>query len=342
MCQKGYKECLVFFQLNQSPSLQRNIICNILPLYMPKSKKSIYSALAANVLIAITKFIAGSISNSSAMIAEGVHSVVDTINELLLLYGIRLSKKPADALRPFGYGKELYFWSFIVALLIFGLGGGISIYQGYQHIRHPEPLGDPTWSYAVLLISIVFEGSSFIIAWKEFNKQHTEETMWSAIHRSKDPTSFTVLFEDGAAVIGLLVVLIAVYFGHRYQLPYLDGIATVTVGLLLVTVSLILARESRSLLMGEGIAPDTKARITALIESDPHVKKVLHILSTYQSPEEIVLMIVVAFRDNLDTSDINEAIERIRDKIRKEYELVRYILVQPKFYEQPVDKLKID
>jgi len=309
---------------------------------MPKSKKSIYSALAANILIAITKFIAGSISNSSAMIAEGVHSVVDTINELLLLYGIRLSKKPADALRPFGYGKELYFWSFIVALLIFGLGGGISIYQGYQHIRHPEPLGDPPWSYVVLIISIVFEGSSLFIAFKEFNKQHKEETMWSAIHRSKDPTSFTILFEDGAAVIGLLVVLAAVYFGHRYQLPYLDGIATVTVGLLLVAVSLILARESRSLLMGEGIAPDTQARITALIEKDPHVKKVLHNLSTYQSPEEIVLMIVVAFHENLDTSDINEAIERIRDMIKKEYALVRYILVQPEFYEQAPGKIKIE
>ena len=145
-----------------------------------------------------------------------------------------------------------------------------------------------------------------------------------------------------SAVIGLLVVLIAVYFGHRYQLPYLDGIATVTVGLLLVAVSLILARESRSLLMGEGIAPDTKARMTALIERDPHVKKVLHILSTYQSPEEIVLMIVVAFHDDLDTSEINEAIERIRENIKKEYELVRYILVQPEFYDKPVENLNID
>src|SRR6476469_3298231 len=205
---------------------------------MPKSKKSIYSALLANILIAITKFIAGIVGNSSAMIPEGVHSVVDTINELLLLYGIRLSKKPADSLRPFGYGKELYFWSFIVALLIFGLGGGISIYQGYLHIRNPELPGDPTWSYVVLALSILFEGSSFLIALKEFNKLRGKESMWSAIHRSKDPTSFTILFEDGAAVAGLLVVLAAVYFGHRYQLPYLDGIATVTVGLLLVAVSL--------------------------------------------------------------------------------------------------------
>jgi cation diffusion facilitator family transporter len=306
---------------------------------MTKSKKSIYSALASNILIAITKFIAGSASNSSAMIAEGIHSVVDSINELLLLYGIRLSKKPADALRPFGYGKELYFWSFIVALLIFGLGGGISIYQGYLHIRNPEPLGDPTWSYVVLALSILFEGTSLVIAFKEFNRLRGEEGMWSAIHRSKDPTSFTILFEDGAAVIGLLVVLAAVYFGHRFHLPFLDGIATVTVGVILVGVSLILARESRSLLMGEGIAPETQKKITVLIENDPQVKKVIHILSTYQSPEEIVLMIIVDFHEDLDTSEINEAIERIREKIRKEYPLVRYVLIQPEFYEElPKDK----
>ena len=301
---------------------------------MPKSKKSIYSALAANLLIAITKFIAGTVSNSSAMIAEGVHSVVDTINELLLLYGIRLSKKPADARRPFGYGKELYFWSFIVAILIFGVGGGISIYQGYLHIRHPEPLGDPTWSYVVLILSILFEGTSLVIAFKEFNQLRGEEGMWSAIHRSKDPTSFTILFEDGAAVMGLLVVLAAVYLGHRYHLPYLDGIATVTVGVILVGVSLILARESRSLLMGEGIAPETQKKMIALIEKDPHVKKVIHILSTYQSPEEIVLMLVIDFHEDLDTTEINEAIERIRENIREAWPLVRYVLIQPEFYEE--------
>jgi cation diffusion facilitator family transporter len=301
---------------------------------MTRSNKSIYSALAANLLIAVTKFIAGAISNSAAMIAEGVHSVVDTINELLLLFGIKQSKKPADARRPFGYGKELYFWSFIVSILIFGLGGGISIYQGYLHIKEPDSLGDPTWNYVVLGLSIVFEGTSFIIAAKEFNKVRGDQSWWLAIKQSKDPSGFLVLFEDGAAVLGLMIVFICVYAGHRFNNQYLDGVASVLVGLLLVCVSLILARESRSLLMGEGIAPETQKKMTALIETDPAVAKVMHVLSTYQSPEEVVLMIFIAFKEDLDTADINEAIDRIRETIKSEFDLVRYILIQPEVYEE--------
>lgn len=301
---------------------------------MARSNKSIYSALAANLLIAVTKFIAGAISNSAAMMAEGVHSVVDTINELLLLFGIRQSQKPPDALRPFGYGKELYFWSFIVSILIFSLGGGISIYQGYLHITKPEPLGDPTWNYVVLGLSVVFEGSSFIVAAKEFNTSRNHQGWWKAIRQSKDPSSFLILFEDGAAVLGLIIVFVCVYLGHRLHNPYLDGLASIMVGLLLVGASWILARESRSLLMGEGIAPETKTKMAALIESDADVVKVLHILSTYQSPQEVVLMLVIAFRENLDTKDINDAIDRIRQSIQKEYKLVRYILIEPELYEK--------
>ena len=245
-----------------------------------------------------------------------------------------LSKKPADARRPFGYGKELYFWSFIVSILIFGLGGGISIYQGYLHIKEPDSLGDPTWNYVVLGLSIVFEGTSFIIAAKEFNKVRGDQSWWLAIKQSKDPSGFLVLFEDGAAVLGLMIVFICLYAGHRFNNTYLDGVASVLVGLLLVCVSLILARESRSLLMGEGIAPETQKKMIALIETDPAVVKVMHVLSTYQSPEEVVLMIVIAFKEDLDTADINEAIDRIRETIKSEFDLVRYILIQPEVYEE--------
>lgn len=305
---------------------------------MARSKKSIYSALAANLLIAVTKFIAGAVSHSAAMIAEGVHSVVDTINELLLLFGIHQSKKPPDERRPFGYGKELYFWAFIVSILIFGLGGGISIYQGYLHIKEPEPLGDPFWNYMVLGMSVIFEGASFVIAAKEFNKVRGDQSWWQAIKKSKDPSNFLVLFEDGAAVAGLLIVFLCVYLGHRLQYPYLDGIASVLVGLLLVGVSLILARESRSLLMGEGIAPETQKKMTALIEKDPAVVKVLHVLSTYQSPEEVVLMLIIAFKEDIDAVEINDAIDRIRDAIKKEFTLVRYVLIQPDLYEEKAVK----
>lgn len=301
---------------------------------MARSNKSIYSALISNLLIAITKFVAGSISNSAAMRAEGVHSVVDTVNELLLLYGIRLSKKPPDAQRPFGYGRELYFWSFMVSMMIFGLGGGVSIYQGWQHIAHPEPLGNPFWSYIVLVSSMVFEGTSFLIALRAFNKLRGDLHWWTAIKRSKDPTSFLILFEDGAAVLGLLIVLLFVWLGHRFHNPYLDGTASILVGLLLVAVSLIAARESRSLLMGEGIAPETQKKITALVEQDPGVIKLLHILSTYQAPETVVLMMIIAFREDLDTTDINDAIDRISSAIKKEYNLVRFVLIQPDLYEQ--------
>ncbi|MET1055408.1 MAG: cation diffusion facilitator family transporter [Pedobacter sp.] len=296
---------------------------------MASSNKSIYSALAANLLIAITKFTAGAFSNSAAMISEGIHSLVDTVNQILLLFGLKRSKKPADALRPFGYGRELYFYSFIVSILIFGLGGGISIYQGIIHIINPEPLGNPTWNYAVLALSVVFEGTSLIIAAREFNLTREGQTWWRAIVRSKDPSSFLVLFEDGAAVLGLFIVMICMFFGHKYNIPELDGVASLLVGLLLVGVSMILARESRSLLMGEGISDTSKQRITEITEKDASVLKVMRIISTYQSPEDVMLMLIVAFKDDLDTQEINEGIERIRSEIRKEFSLIHFVIIQP-------------
>ena len=294
-----------------------------------KSHKSIYSALAANLLISITKFIAGAFSNSAAMISEGIHSLVDTVNQILLLYGLKQSQKPADALRPFGYGKELYFYSFIVSILIFGLGGGISIYQGVSHVLHPEPLEDPTWNYVVLALSILFEGASLVVAAKEFNRSRAELSWWDAIVRSKDPSNFLVLFEDGAAVSGLLMVMVCIFLGHRYNMPELDGVGSILVGLILVFVSIILARESRSLLMGEGIMPENQKRIIAIAERDPAVIKVQHLLSTYQSPEVIVLMLIITFKDGLETADINTAIDRIRNSIKQEYDLVRFVIIQP-------------
>lgn len=298
---------------------------------------SIYSALAANLLIAVTKFVAGSISNSAAMIAEGVHSVVDTINELLLLLGLNLSKKKPDKYHPLGYGKELYFWSFVVSIMIFGLGGGISIYQGVSHIINPIKLGDATWSYAVLVLSVIFEGTSLIIAARQFNKLRDGQTWWAAIKRSKDPSTFLVLFEDSAAVVGLFIVAICLYLSHHLHRPYFDGIASLLVGLILIVVSLILARESRSLLMGEGIRPDTKKRITEITEGDKAVLKLMHIVASYQSPEEILLMLIVAFKPDLDTAEINDAIDRIREAIKAEYGLMRFVIIQPEVFVEKVD-----
>jgi len=203
-----------------------------------------------------------------------------------------------------------------------------------QHVRHPEPLGNPFWSYIVLISSMVFEGASFLIALKGFNQLRGDTNWWTAIKRSKDPSSFLVLFEDGAAVLGLSVVLVFVWLGHRLKNPYLDGVASIIVGLLLIGVSLIAARESLSLLMGEGVAPETQKRITALAERDPAVVKVIHMLSTYQAPETVVLALVIAFKEELDMTDINDAIDRIRDAIKKEFTLIRFVLIQPDLYEQ--------
>lgn len=296
---------------------------------MANNRKSIYSALAANLLIAVTKFIAGTFTNSSSMISEGIHSTVDTTNQLLLLYGIKRSKKAPDESHPFGYGKELYFWSFVVSILIFGLGGALSVYQGILHIMEPEVMKDPFWNYIVLILSLIFEGTSLIISIREFNKTRNGVRWWDAIIKSKDPSSFLVVFEDGAAVAGLTVVMILMGISHAYGMPELDGVASIIVGLILVFVSLILARESRSLLMGEGIAPETRKKITLLAEEDAAVVKTKNILSTYQSPEEIVLVLIIDFKDHLDTEEITEAVQRIRNTVKTAFPLVRYVIIQP-------------
>ena len=293
------------------------------------SKRSIYSALAADLLIAVTKFIAGSISRSSAMIAEGVHSIVDSGNGFLLLFGLYKSKQKPDKEHPFGYGKELYFWSFIVSILFFGLGGGISIYQGIQHILKPVPQDNPVMNYIVLAISFIFEAVSMIIPTRQFYREKGDLSWWDGLIRSKDPTIFTVLFENFAAIIGLVIVAISVFLNQQFHLPYIDGLASLLVGLLLVGVSLIIARESRSLLMGEGIAEENRSKIIELVEKDDDIKKVTKIHSIYQSPEEIILMLIVAFKDGLETENINRAINRLSKKIKKDFPRIRYIMIEP-------------
>ena len=293
------------------------------------ANRTIYVALAANLLIAIIKFISGGITRSTAMISEGVHSLVDTTNQLLLLLGIHRSKRSADARRPFGYGKELYFWSFIVSLLIFAIGGSISILQGISHLRHPILPEDPFWNYIVLGCSFLFDGSSLVVAIIAFKKIKGKKSWWTAVHQSKDPTSFLVLFEDSAAVLGLAIVTLMIYLGHKYNNPYLDGVASLILGVILTIVSVLLARESRSLLMGEGIARATQEKIRDIIENDPSIEKVKQIFSTYQSPEEVMLVLLVQFKEGLETHGITEAIERIRKAIKAEFPFAHYIIVQP-------------
>ena len=238
---------------------------------MPASKLPVYTALAANLAIAVTKFIAAGVTGSSAMISEGIHSLVDTLNEILLLLGMERSKKPADARRPFGYGKELYFWAFIVSILIFGIGGGVSFYEGITHLQHPELIRDPLWNYIVLGVAFALDGASFLTAQREFNRQRGSQSFWGAVKRSKDPSTFVVLFEDAADLLGLIVAFLGVFLGHELNNPYLDGVASILIGVILTAVSVLLARESRSLLMGESMSETTLGEIITLVDIDPAV-----------------------------------------------------------------------
>ena len=294
------------------------------------AKKTIYAAMAANFAIAVTKFIAASITGSSAMLSEGIHSVVDTGNELLLLWGLRLSKQPADDSHPFGYGQELYFWTLIVALFIFAIGGGMSIYEGIEHVRHPEPLTDPRWNYGVLGLAVIFEGYSWNVALQEFLRSKGEDSFWRAIRASKDPTIFTILFEDTAALIGLLVAFIGVFSGHLLGNVYLDGVASIVIGIILCGVALLLATESKDLLIGEGAKPEVVADIRKIVNDDPAVDKVIKVLTLHFGPEEILLNLEIEFANELETEELAISIERLESSIRADHPEIKNIFIEAK------------
>ena len=294
------------------------------------AKKTIYAAMAANFAIAITKFFAASVTGSSAMLSEGIHSVVDTGNELLLLLGIKLSKKPADDSHPFGYGQELYFWTLIVSLFIFAIGGGMSIYEGINHVRHPEPLTDPFWSYAVLGSAVLFEGYSWNIALQEFLTTKKEDSFWDAIRASKDPTIFTILFEDTAALVGLFVAFVGVFSGHLLGNVYLDGMASIVIGIILCGVALLLAAESKGLLIGEGADAQTVAGIRKVTDDDPAVDEVLKVLTLHFGPSEILLNLEIKFVKDLATEELAIAVERLENSIGSQYPEVKNIFIEAK------------
>ena len=293
------------------------------------SKFVIYAAIGANLAIAIMKFVAAALTGSSAMVSEGIHSLVDTGNGGLLLFGIHKSKQPADATHPFGYGKELYFWSLIVAVLIFGVGGGISIYEGIAHLLHPRPLEDPFWSYLVLGFAAVFEGLVFVVAFRAFQALKGEdESIWQAIKSSKDPTTFTVLFEDAAAMLGLIFAFVGIFLAHQFENPYLDGVASVCIGLLLAAVAVVLAYESKGLLVGEGTDPQTLAKIRKLAEADPGVKKMLMPLTMHFGPDTVLLTVDIEFHKRLSATEVEEAVDRLDKSIRTQYPNIKHIYIQ--------------
>jgi cation diffusion facilitator family transporter len=259
----------------------------------------IYAAIGSNGIIAVAKFVAALFSGSAAMLAEGIHSVADTGNECLLLLGQKRSQRLADESHPFGHGKELYFWSLIVAIVLFGIGGGMSVYEGITHLRHPTALEDPIWDYVVLGIAFVAEGTSWVIALKAFLPTVENESFWHALRTSKDPTVVTVLCEDTAALLGLIVAFLGVFLGNQFNSPYPDGIASVIIGFILTIISGFLAYESRGLLVGETADPAVVDHIRALVGSDSAVVQVARPLTMHLGPSEILLNLDVRFRKEL-------------------------------------------
>lgn len=296
---------------------------------MEESRVTLYGAMAANVAIAITKFIVAGITGSSAMLSEGIHSLVDTGNSILLMVGVHRSKQAPSAQHPFGYGKELYFWSLIVAVLIFGVGGGVSFYEGVLHVRHPHPLEDARWSYVVLGFAAVFEGTSFTIAWRAFARERGDTPFWRAVRGSKDPAVYTVLAEDGAALLGLAVAAIGVFCSHKLGMPRLDGAASIVIGLILAGVAVLLIRESRGLLVGEGIRPETASAIEAIARGEAGVQQVGRILSMYIGPEEALVTFEVIFASDVPAADVGSAIRRIEQRIRERFPKLRRIFIEP-------------
>ena len=289
---------------------------------------AVYGAAAANGVIAITKFVAAGFTGSSAMAAEGIHSVVDTGNQLLVLFGIRRSKTPADERHPFGYGKELYFWSLIVAMLLFGIGGGMSIYEGIRHFRHPAELGDPTWNYWVLGIALVVESIAWWLALKELLKSQGERSLWQALRESKDPAVFIVLGEDTAAMLGLIVAFFGVYLGHRFENAAFDGIASVIIGLILAAVAVFLAYESKGLLIGESADLKVVRGIQEIGRQDEAVEEVAPPLTMYLAPREVLLTLEVDFKNNLSAEEVEQSIDRIEKRIREAYPQIKRIFIE--------------
>jgi cation diffusion facilitator family transporter len=299
------------------------------------SRKVIYAALAGNTLIAITKFIAAGITGSSAMLSEGVHSLVDTGNQGLLLHGMHQAQKPPSNRFPFGHGKEIYFWSFVVAILIFALGSGISIYEGIVHILHPEPIKNPMVNYIVLGAALIFEGIAWLIALSEFSKAKGKWGYIEAVRRGKDPTKFVVLFEDSAAMLGLVVAFLGVWLSSTKGIMLGDGIASVIIGLILGGTAVWLAHETKGLLIGESASIHVVEGIRAILREFAEIDQVNEVLTMHMGPEYILVNISIDFQDSLSATQLEKVIAEMDQQIKQAYPDVKRIFVEAESWQIP-------
>ena len=296
-----------------------------------ESITSVIAAVAANVAIGVFKFVVAGFTHSSALVSEGIHSLVDAGNDALILLGIKRSERPADAEHPFGYGQELYFWTLMVAILIFALGGGFSIYEGISHIRHVEPgatVGSPWLNYVVLAISAAIEGFSFSVAFKSFNAARGNTPALQFIREAKDPSLFTVLIEDTAAELGLIIAFLGTLVGHITQNPYVDGIAAVVIGLLLAGVAILLLRESKGLLIGEGLKLDEIREVERIVKANPRVIECGRILTLYMGPTDLLVNLDVSFEHDATRDDIVQAIDEIEAEVVKRFPATTRIFIE--------------
>ena len=292
------------------------------------SRKVIFAAMAGNSLIAVTKLGAAAFTGSSAMLSEGIHSVVDTGNQVLLLMGLNRSRRLPDPQHPFGYGKEVYFWSFVVAILIFGVGSGVSIYEGIRHIQHPEPMENVQINYLVLAFAFLFEGAAWFFAFKEFSKVKGKRGLLQAVRESKDPSTFVVLFEDSAAMAGIIVAFVGIWLSQMTGLAWLDGAASVVIGLILAGTAWMLAVETKDLLIGEAATPATISGVRKLASQMPGVEKVNEVLTLHMGPEYILVNMSLDFADHCTAEQVEDEIALLTGAIKKEWPLVKKVFVE--------------
>jgi cation diffusion facilitator family transporter len=290
----------------------------------------IYAALIGNFMVAATKFAAAAWTGSSVMLSEGVHSLVDTSNQVLLLYGIRRAARPPDREHPLGHGRELYFWSFIVALLIFSLGAGISFYEGITHIQHPVVIADPIVSYVVLSLSAVFEGTSWMFAFREFETQRGDLGYLEAATRSRDPTTFIVLFEDTAALAGIAIAVAGTFLAVWLNAPALDGLASIGIGVVLAATAVFLARESKGLLLGEPARESVRQSLQKIAQDQLGVEKAFNLITVHMAPDQIVVAIDLEFEDELSAAQIERTVRALEKSMKHRHPEVIAVFMKPK------------
>ncbi len=294
------------------------------------SSRVLYAALAGNLLVAVTKIIAAAITGSSAMLSEAIHSAVDSGDQLLLLYGQRRARRPAHPEHPLGHGREIYFWTFVVALMVFALGAGVSIYEGILHVRHPEPITNPLVSYLVLALAFVFEGWSWLIALREVKRVKGSLGFIEGFEKSKDPPSFLVLFEDTAALLGILIAAAATFAVTHFHIAVLDGVASILIGLILAMIAVGLARESKSLLIGEQADPALRDAIVRIAKQVSQVEQVDVVFAVQLSPEQVVVALQLRFPDALPVVEAARQIREIERRVQAAHREVVGVFIRPR------------